>query len=139
MKRTALLLSLTLAGGIALGVIGTQVLNAQQQSVKRTELLRRDLPDPEGYEGIVAIFEFAPGAVGVKHYHPASHNFAYVLEGAGIWESEAHPPVTRKQGDGFSEEPKEVHSAKNASTSTPLKVLVWTIAKKGQPLTVPVK
>ena len=138
MKRTAFLLSLTLAVGIALGVIGTQVLNAQQQSVTRTELLRRDLPDPEGYEAIMFIVEFAPGAVAGKHYHPG-HNFAYVLEGAGIWEKEGRPPVTWKQGDVITEEPKQVHIARNISTSTPLKVLVGSIAKKGQPLSVPVK
>ncbi len=84
------------------------------------------------------LVEIASGAEVGKRYHP-SQNFGYVLEGSGIWEMEGQPPVTRKQGDVFYEEPKQVHIAKNASTSAPLKVLVCVIAEKGQPLTVPVK
>ena len=50
MKRTVVMLTLTLAVGIALGLIGSQVLNAQQMPIKRTVLLKTDLPGIEGKE-----------------------------------------------------------------------------------------
>jgi hypothetical protein len=40
MRRSAITLSLTLALGITLGVLGNQFLSAQQQPIKRTELLK---------------------------------------------------------------------------------------------------
>lgn len=137
MKRTALI-GLTLLVGIAVGVIGTQVLNAQQQSVKRTELLRKQLAGMEGHEGIVFIGEFAPGAVTGKHYHPG-HEFLYVLEGSGTWEVDGQPPLSMKAGDSFYQPPDQAHNVKNDSEQAPLKNVVFLIAPKGQSLGVPVK
>jgi len=138
MKRAALLIGSSLVVGIALGVIGTGVLTAQQEPVKRTVLLKSDLVGMEGKEAFLNLNEVAPGASSGKHYHPG-HTFLYFLEGSGIWEQEGRPPVTLKQGDVFYEQPKQVHSAKNASTTAPLKTLSCVIGEKGQPLTVPVK
>ena len=138
MKRIGIVLGLTLAVGLAVGVIGDRVLNAQQQPVKRTMLLKTDLVGIEGKEALVRLTEYAPGAEAGKHYHPA-HVFIYVLEGSGIWELEGRPPVTLKQGDVFYEEPRHVHTAKNASMSASLKLLVFVIAEKGQPAVVPVE
>ena len=90
MKRTVVMLTVTLVVGIVVGLIGNRVLNAQQQSAKRTELLRIDLPGIEGKEGIVYIAELAPGAAAGKHYHPGSELF-YVLEGSMILEVEGKP------------------------------------------------
>ena len=56
-----------------------------------------------------------------------------------MWELEGQPPVTRKQGGVFYEQPKLVHNIKNASTTAPLKLLACVIGEKGQPRTVPVK
>ncbi len=66
MKRTALLLGLTVLG-VAVGVIGTQVLHAQQEPVKRTVLLTADLAGIAGKRAAVWRGEFAPGASGGKH------------------------------------------------------------------------
>ncbi len=137
MKRIALLLGLTVLG-VAVGVIGTGVLTAQQETVKRTVLLKADLVGIKGKEAFVRLVEYAPGAEAGKHYHPG-HVFVYVLEGSGVWEVEGQAPVTRKQGDVVYEQPKLVHNWKNASTTAPLKLLSWTIAEKGQPSIVPVK
>ena len=84
MKRTMWLVTLGLAAGIAVGIAGTQVLNAQyaqQEPIKRTVLLKSDLEGIEGKEGVLFLAELAPGAVGGKHYHPGTELF-YVLEGA---------------------------------------------------------
>ncbi len=138
MKRTALVLGLTLAMGVAMGAIGDQVLNAQQEPLKRTELMKTDLEGIAGDQAVVAVVEFAPGAVAGKHYHPG-HEFFYVLEGSLILEKEGQPPVTIGPGQVGHNLPKGVHVAKNASMTEPVKVVQFMIFKKGQPDRIPVK
>ncbi len=135
MKRMAWMLIVTLAVGIAVGMIGTQVLNAQQQPVKRTVLQKVDLGDKEG---IMYLFEIAPGAATTKHYHPGT-DFFYVMAGSLILEREGKSSVTYKAGDAGHQPLKQVHRAVNASTTDPLKGLGFLLAEKGQPLTVDVK
>jgi hypothetical protein len=53
MKRTLFLMSLTLAVGLATGTVGARILSAQQPEIKRTELLRTELPGVEGKEAII--------------------------------------------------------------------------------------
>ena len=138
MKRTGLLLTLTLTVGIALGVIGTQALNAQQEPMKRTVLLKTDLTGITGKEAILALVEFAPGAATQPHYHPGEE-LAYLLEGTVSLEVKGKPPITFKPGDTFHQPPKQVHRVKNLSSTAQAKALAFTIAEKDQPLTVPVK
>jgi hypothetical protein len=78
MKRTAVMLALTLAAGIVVGMIGNHVLNAQQAAATRTVLLKTDLAGLEGKEALVLTVEGGPGLVAGKHYHPG-YEFAYVL------------------------------------------------------------
>jgi quercetin dioxygenase-like cupin family protein len=138
MQRTAFMLAVALVTGTVIGVVGNQWLNAQQQPVTRTELLRTDLPGIEGREGIMYIAELAPGAAAGKHYHPGSELF-YVLEGSMILEVEGQPPVTMTQGEVRHLAPKEVHDVKNASATAPMKGLIFQIPEKGQPLVTPVR
>lgn len=138
MKRAVLLLALTLAVGIAVGLIGSPVLNAQQEPIKRTVLLQTDLPGIEGKEARVILSEYAPGASSGKHHHPG-HEFVYLLEGSGVLEVEGKPAVAVNPGDVFYQPPKQVHNFKNPSTTDRLKLLVFFIPEKAQPFTVPVK
>lgn len=138
MKRTGLLLTLTLTVGIALGVIGTQTVDAQQEPMKRTVLIRTDLAGIQGKEAILVLVEFAPGAVTAFHYH-SGEELAYLLEGTVSMEMKDTSPITFKPGDTFHLPPKQVHRVKNLSATTPAKALTFTIAEKGQPDTVPVK
>lgn len=139
MKRMALMLVLTFAVGIAIGMTGNQVLNAQyaqqQAPLKRTDLLKADLVGMEGKELIVQLVEFAPRGASGKHYHPG-HEANYVLEGSQIAEMEGHPPMNRKAGDVNYTPAKVVHEGKNASATAPLKLVVFRIHEKGQPVTV---
>jgi len=132
------MLGLTLAVGIAAGVIGAQVLNAQPQPVTRTVLLTTDLAGIEGMEARVIRSEIAPGAATEKHYHPG-HEFFYVLEGSGTLEAEGQPPLALKPGVTSYDPPTLVHVVKNTSKTAPLKLVVFLIAEKGQPPTVPMK
>jgi len=138
MKRMVFMLALALLVGVALGVIGDQVLNAQQQPVKRTELLTTDLAGLEGKEGVVYIAEIAPGAAAAKHYHPG-HELAYTLSGSWILQHEGKPPITLKAGQAVHNPSKVVHTATNASKTQPVKILVVLIKEKGQPLAVSVQ
>ena len=138
MKRLTIILGLTLAVGIALGALGDRFLSAQQPPLKRTELLKTDLEDMAGKEGVMYIAELAPGAPAGKHFHPGPE-FAYVLDGSLIFEQQGKAPMTLKAGEAFHNPSKIVHDAKNASTTAPVKVLVFLVGEKGQPLATPVQ
>jgi len=138
MKRTAVMLAVTLAVGIALATLGSRSLNAQQEPLKRTMLLRTDLKGLEGKEGVVLLVELAPGEAAGKHYHPGNE-VNYVLEGSGVLEIDGKPPITLQVGTTHHIQPREVHDARNTSATDPLKILVFWVTDKGQPLTIPVK
>jgi len=138
MKRNVIMVTLVLAVGFAVGLIVSQVLNAQQQAVKSAVVLKADLVGIEGKYVVIVSTELPPGELAKKHYHPG-HQFGYVLEGSMIMEIEGKPPITYKPGDTFYLTPNQVHDAKNVSTTAPVKVLGFSIAEKGQPLSVPVK
>jgi quercetin dioxygenase-like cupin family protein len=128
----------TLAVGITLGALGDRFLSAQQQSIKRTELLKTVIEGMEGKEVIMYVAELAPGAAAGKHTHPGPE-FAYILDGALTLEPEGQAPKTYKTGEVFHNAAKIVHDAKNASATAPSKVLVFLLAEKGQPLATPVQ
>jgi len=138
MKRTAVMLAATLVVGIALAAIGSRSLYAQHESFKRTMLLKTDLKGLEGKEAVVVLAELAPGASAGKHYHPGNE-FNYVLEGSGVLEIDGKPPITLQAGGTHHIQPREVHDARNTSATDPLKILVFWVTDKGQPLTIPVK
>jgi len=138
MKRMPVMLTLTLALGIVLGIVGSHVLHAQQEPIKRTVLVRSDLEGIEGKEAVLFLAELAPGAVGGKHYHPGTELF-YALKGAFTHEPEGKPPVTLQTGQAGINPNKGMHHIKNASMTGPAKVLGCLIADKGQPMTVPAR
>ena len=139
MKRTAVMLAATLVVGIALAAIGSRSLYAQQMPFKRTMLLlTTDLKGLEGKEAVVVLAELAPGASAGKHYHPGNE-VNYVLEGSGVLEIDGKPPITLQAGGTHHIQPREVHDARNTSATDPLKILVFWVTDKGQPLTIPVK
>ncbi len=141
MKRTARIFAFAFAGPALLGVIGVQVLNAQEiltpAPIKRTLIFKKDLEGIEGKEMHVWVTEFAPGETTGNHYHPW-HEFVYVLEGAFTIEVQGKPPVTLKPGELVNLAPKQQHEGKNTLRS-PTKVLVFGLAVKGEPLVVQVK
>ena len=135
MRRTTIILGLTLAVGITLGAFGERFLSAQQAGVKRTELMKAAIAGMEGKEAVIYMAELPPGAAAGKHTHPGEE-FAYVLDGALTLEPQGQEAKTYKAGEVFHNPAKMVHDAKN-STSGATKVLVFLIAEKGQPLATP--
>lgn len=134
MKRMALILALTFAVGIVVGVVGNHALNAQQKPLKVTELLKADIVGVDGKEVLIRHVEFLAGGASGTHHHPAQ-TFVYVMEGAITMEAQGKPPHTVRAGEVLDEAPGYVHDTKNL-TGSPAKVLVFRIHPKGQPETI---
>ena len=137
MKRFKLGLVVTFALGLLIGVGATGVVNAVHP-VTVSELYKADLVTSDGREASIFLAELAPGANVGKHYHPGDA-FAYILEGTMLLEIDGKPSVTLGPGKSGSLPPHTVHDDKNPSQTAPLKFLVFHVAKKGEPLAVPVK
>jgi quercetin dioxygenase-like cupin family protein len=133
MRRMASLPVLLLMSGLLLGLTGGRPASAQQQPIKRTDLLKSDLAEIKGGEMNVWVADIAPCAATGRHSHPTPR-FVYVIEGAVVLELEGRPPQTFKAGQAFAELPNEIHNFRNASTTEPAKALGFQYGGKGQAL-----
>ena len=116
-------------------MVGGQPTSAQQQPIKRTDLLKSDLAEIKDNEMHVWVADIAPGAATGRHFHPTPR-FVYVLEGAVVLELDGKAPQMFKAGQVFAEMPNEVHNFRNASTTEPAKALGFQYAGKGQALQI---
>lgn len=137
MKRTVGLIVLGLSLGLVLGTIAANRSNAQPSPVTRTMLQQKDIEGMPGKEALVYVAEFTPGAASGRHFHPGPE-VGYVLQGTLVLEPDGHAPLTLRTGESFHNPSRHVHNARNASASEPVKVLVFLIGEKGQPLATPV-
>jgi quercetin dioxygenase-like cupin family protein len=141
MKRSHLFFGVVLAVGVVLGVLGSQVLGAQEGLKMGTVLQRTELVGAKGMEAILVLRDVPPGGESTKHTQ-AGNEIVYILEGSAILEVQGKPPVTLKAGQAFSTVAGEVHNVKNASSSAGTKALAFYVAKKGaalEDLSIPVK
>ena len=129
----ALTTALTLIAGVAICIFGGQFAGAQQQTIKRTDLLKTYLPEMEGKEMQVWVADIPPGAATGRHFHPTPR-FVYILEGAVVLELDGKAPQTFRVGQAFVEMPGERHNFRNASATAPAKALGFQYAGKDQPL-----
>jgi len=127
--------AVALIAAVAVGVLGGQIACAQQQPIKRTDLLRTDLSDVEGKEMQFWVADIPPGAATGPHFHPTPR-FVYVLEGAVVLELDGKPPRTYTAGQAYVELPGERHNFRNASISEPAKALGFQYIGKDQPLQI---
>jgi quercetin dioxygenase-like cupin family protein len=135
MWRTARFTVSGLIAAIAIGVIGSQLVSAQQQPIKWTDLLKLDLVEIKDSEMHVWVADIAPGAATGRHSHPTPR-FVYVIEGAVVLELDGKSPQTFNAGQAYVEMPNEVHNFRNASTTEPAKALGFQYAGKGQALQI---
>ena len=121
--------------GALIGVAADRIAFAQQPGIKRTELLRSEVPGDPAYEAVMAVAEIAPGAMAGRHRHNGIE-LGYVLQGSVVLEheGEANRPLTA--GQGFKNAPG-VHNARNVGKG-PVKILAIYIVEKGKPLSEPV-
>jgi quercetin dioxygenase-like cupin family protein len=132
MKRY-LTLVITLAMGVAIGLLGVHLSSAQEALAKGTILQRADVAGSKGMEAILVLRELPPGAESGKHTQSGTE-IVYILEGSAVFEAAGQPPKTLSAGQAFSTAAGEVHNVKNASSSAPAKALAFYIAKKGAKL-----
>jgi len=129
----ALTTALTLIAAVAICIFCGQIAGAQQQPIKRTDLLKTYLPETEGKEMQVWVADIPPGAATGPHFHPTPR-FVYVIEGAVVLELDGKTPQTFRVGQALVEMPGERHNFRNASVTEPAKALGFQYAGKDQPL-----
>jgi quercetin dioxygenase-like cupin family protein len=119
-----------------LAVLGTASSSRAQQAVA-TPILSKDLPDFAGKEVVISTVVYPAGVASAPHRHDA-HTFVYVLEGTVVMQVGGGQLLTLGPGQTFYENPTDVHAtSKNASATTPAKILVFMIKDKGRPATRP--
>jgi quercetin dioxygenase-like cupin family protein len=133
MNPIRLRLAVILAVGVAVGLLGSRVLSAQDPLKSGTILQRTELASATGMEAILVLRNLPPGGESGKHTQSGSE-IVYILEGSVTLEVQGKPPVTVKTGEAFKTAAGEVHNVKNASASAAGKALAFYIAKKGATL-----
>jgi len=137
MTKAFQLLGVGLAG-IAVGVVAATYVFAQGAAqITRTELLRKPVSGMEGKEVVVFVSDIPPGGVAGQHFHPGDEAI-YMLQGALLFEPEGGQPFELKAGQITFNPAKQIHKARNTSSSESAKVLNCMLAEKGQPLATPV-
>ena len=134
MWRTARPPLLVLIAAITLSVSNGRP-GAQQQTIKRTDLLKLGLAEMNGSEMNVWVADIAPGAQTGRHSHPTPR-FVYVLEGAVVLGLDGRLSQMFKAGEAFAEIPNAIHNLKNASTTDGARALGFQYAQKGHALQV---
>jgi len=122
---------------VLIGWLDAGIASAQDQPIKRTELLRTDISGVEAREAVVFTAELVPGGVATKHTHPGDE-IVYVLEGLWIVEREGKEAITLKPGELIKLPAGLAHLAKNGSDKEITKALVFLVSEKGKPLATPV-
>jgi quercetin dioxygenase-like cupin family protein len=120
-----------ITGGILL--MGATSTYAQQAGIERKSLLQKE--GPPGYQTIVNVLEFAPGAREVRHTHPGALS-GYVLEGTLTLEHEGRPTTAYKAGEAFYIEIGKIHVGMNEGTA-PLKFIATLVVEKDKPPSSP--
>jgi quercetin dioxygenase-like cupin family protein len=104
-----------------------------KSTAKQVKVLQDDLVVIEGKEVNILAVEFPPGWVGEKHYHTGDV-FVYVQEGNFIVDVEGEGRRNFGAGEVYHEAVNKVMQARNISTTTPTKVLLFQVGNKGEPL-----
>ena len=139
--RTRMIVAVTLAAGVALGVAGGRAVGAENPLGAGKVIDRTVLAGEAEEEGILVLREVPPGAESGKHTQSETE-IVYVLDGSVTLEVQGKAPVTVKAGEAFHTSKGEVHNVKNASATAPVKALAFYVAKKGttlEGLSIPAK
>src|SRR5262245_60950995 len=124
---------------VVLVLLGLMTATSITQAAEVTTLMSKDLTESPGKEVLVITVEKAPGGADAIHRHDA-HGFIYVLEGSIVLQVGGGKDVTVTPGPTFYESPSDVHVVgRNASSTKPVKFLVFLVKDKGAPVLVPVK
>ncbi|AVC50418.1 cupin domain protein [Rhizobium leguminosarum bv. viciae] len=112
---------------------------AAEDGAAVTPLMKKDLPNYPGKEGLMISVEYGPGGSSPIHKHEANA-FVYVLEGSIVMQVKGEKEVTLSPGETYYEGPSDIHLvSRNASKSKPAKFIVVLLKKKDAPVVMPVK
>lgn len=130
------LLSLCLSASICLlGALPA----AAAEAATVTPIMKKDLPDYPGKEGLMISVEYEPGGSTPIHKHDADA-FVYVIEGSIVMQLKGKKEVTVSPGETFYESPTDIHLvSRNASKTKPAKFIVVLLKKKDAPVLMPVE
>lgn len=105
-----------------------------KSKAQKTSLLHRKLGSGEGLEARVIRFDFPPGYVGGKHYHPGDV-IVYVQKGSFTVKvnGETH---AFKAGEVYREIPNVPMLASNGSATEETTIIVFQVGKVGEPVMV---
>ena len=139
MEITKLGFALALAVALSLGAASGLDVQAAEYKPKAVakSLFKGAMNSDGGKTVIIKHFTFPAGFVGGKHSHPADV-FVYVLEGELTIETEKGTR-TISAGELYPEVPGMVMRARNVSTSTPTKIVVFQVGETGKPMMIKAK
>jgi quercetin dioxygenase-like cupin family protein len=124
---------------MAVALTGLQDTSAGEQEykpkAKATSLLETPLAGVKGKTVIIKHFEFPPGFVGGKHFHPGPV-FVYVLEGELTIDTEGTGRQTIKAGQLYQEPIRSVMQGRNLSTTDATKIVVFQVGDEGKPMMI---
>ena len=119
---------------ISFGMLASGLAAAQDQPIKRTELLRSDLADVPGKQTVIYVADVVPGGEGQRHTHYGDE-YVYILEGTLTIKPDGKDPITLSKGQASHIAPGDgIHAAMNGSKSEPARLLVILVVEKGKPL-----
>jgi quercetin dioxygenase-like cupin family protein len=131
----AVLLMMVAASAVCLS--GTLAV-AAGDAAKVTPLMKKDLPNYPGKEGLMISVEYEPGGSSPIHKHEANA-FVYVLEGSIVMQVKGDKEVTVSPGETYYESPSDIHLvSRNASKTDPAKFIVVLLKNKDAPVVMPV-
>jgi len=130
MKRIHLLVVVTFALGVALGLLASPTLSAQENLKAGKVLAQTTLKPAPGWEVMLVERDLPPGGQSGKHTQAGSE-IVYIEKGSVILQVEGKSDQTVKAGEAFTTSVGEVHNVKNASSSEPARALAFYVEKKG--------
>ncbi len=139
MGRSAIALSLIVAGGLIAAAIGEEDARAAEEKevyvspgADKKTLINEPLHEVEAQIVTIDHLTVPPGWVGGKHYHTGPV-YVYVLEGSFTIDEQGKERRTYKAGELYREPIGAPMQARNLNASEPLKLLVFQVTAKGEP------
>jgi quercetin dioxygenase-like cupin family protein len=104
--------------------------------IRRTLLCSSPVEGLPGWETRLYLIEYARGADGSGHHHPAV-GLGYMLHGTILSAFGEKQPIAIREGESFVDAAHEIHTvSRNASQTEPLRFVMAYTVKRGEPVTV---